>query len=233
MDEKKIKLTDLLEVCLNFKRDPSKINQLKLTEMTAALICREYLPVAEKKIALVLILNSVTAGEEDAIELEQKLHIGKIVFGLMSYVVNLENNLSNAALKEEIVDLLFETGIADEIYSKCSKDFNRLCEMVTEALNFSNIFKIVSVTSLYNNDNLTEFINEVRSMKKELTPEMLQNLKDIVIEGSPEFKTLKEGFIEKILGDVMDGDFNTLDQQPANVELNPKVEEEVEDKEEA
>lgn len=210
-ENKKIKLTDLLGVCLDFTRDPSTKNSVKLTEMSAKLECREYLPVENKRLALILILNTVKSETNDPVDLEVALYVGKIVYGLMAYVVNLENDLMGAALQPEIVDLLFETGIAGEVLSKCEADYNRLCEMVQGSLNFSNIFKIVQVTELYDNESLDKLVEEIKNTKKEFTPEMLQNLKDIVKESSTEFQTIKEGLIESTLDKIMDADFDTLE----------------------
>lgn len=211
-EQEKIKLTQLLEACLDFTRDPTPANELKITEITKDFVIREYLPLSEKQAQLTLIVGSIPDEGFNAFTAETWLTINKVLFGILAYVTNLEYDLDLISSKPVVVDLLYQTGVIDLVLEHASKDFERLDKMISEAINFSNIFRIAETASLFSQDKIEEFVKEVRSLKQELTPEALKDLKAIVAAGSPELKALKETVVEQAVGNVMEADFDKLEE---------------------
>ncbi len=224
-EQEKIKLTDLLGECLEFKREPSEKQDLVVMALINRFIVKEYIPLGEKIAKIALILGGLNSEGLDQFEVETQLTIGKIVYGVLSYVDNLENDLDRLSMSASVVDLLYEMGVIDAILEHCSKDYARLDKMVDETVNFSNLFKLVETTSLYSSDSIDEFVKEISSFKTELTPEMLKDLKSIANSAAPEFSALKETLVDDALDKVMDVDFNTLKEQPAEVEKEKPEEE--------
>lgn len=207
-EQNTIKLTHLLEACLDFTKDPSPANELKVVEITKLFVYREYIPLVEKQIQIAAIIGGIPGDEYDALVCENWLVMGKIVHGVLSYVVNLENDLDRAAMTPAVVDLLYKMGIIDDILGHCQKDYERLEKMVDDVVNFSNLFRLVQTAELFDPSALAEFTKELREMKQELTPEMLKDLKSFAVSGSPEFEILKEAVADEAIGKAMEGDFN-------------------------
>lgn len=231
MENEKIILTDLLEACLDFKREPTPKNEAIIKSITDRFIIKEYIPLAEKIVQVSLILGNISSDNLDQFEAETWLALGKVVYGIMGYVDNLENNLDKLSMTTAVADLLYEMGVIDEVLKHCEKDYRRLEKMVDECMNFTNIFRIMETTRLFSKDNIDEFIKEIHSFKSDLTPEMLENLKSIANAASPEFEALKETMVDEALSRAMDVDFRSIKEteQPATEEPKEEVKEEEED----
>ena len=104
-EQNKIKLTDLLEACLEFKRDPKPENELAIKAITNRFIVKEYIPLADKIAQVALIMGLVHSDNLDQFEAETWVVIGKVVYGIMAYVDNLENNLDRLSMSATVVDL--------------------------------------------------------------------------------------------------------------------------------
>lgn len=231
-----INLTTLLEACLAFKKDPTPANELKIQQITKDFVIREYLPLSEKHIRVATIVGGISEDELDAFVAENWFALNKVVYGILSYVTNLHNDLDRASLTPAVVDVLYEMGIIDLILDSAGKDYARLEKMIDETINFSNIFRIVETATLFNQDKLDKFIEEIRSLKTELTPEMLADLKSLAVAGSPEFKALKETLMDEALGRAMDSELASLGrgkaENPTDSEKHPEQEEVSEEKKE-
>ena len=210
MKDNKIKLTDLLEACLDFKREPTADKEQAIKAITDRFIIKEYIPLSDKITQVALVLGLISSDKLDQFEAELWLVIGKVVYGIMGYVDNLENNLDKLAMSAVVVDLLYEMGVVDEILKHCEKDYLRLEKMIDETMNYSNIFRIMETTRLFSKDNIDEFVKEIHSFKTDLTPEMLENLKSIANAAAPEFEALKETMVDEALSRAMDVDFRSL-----------------------
>lgn len=212
MAEEKIKLTEVLEACLDFKRDPTAQNEMAIKKYIDRFIIKEYIPLSEKIVQIALIMGNISSEKLDQFEAESWLAIGKVVYGIMYYVDNLENNLDKLSMSAPVVDLLYEMGVIDEVLKHCEKDYIRFEKMLDETMNFSNIFRIVETTSLYNSDNIADLVKEILEFKKILTPEMLADLKSIANSADPAFTALKETVVDSALNKVLDVDSKELEQ---------------------
>ena len=228
-EQEKIKLTDLLGACLDFKREPTPENDLAIKAIVNSFIIKEYLPLADKLTQLSLILGNITSDSLDQFEAEMWVVIGKVVYGILAYVDNLENDLDKLSMSAQVVDLLYEMGVVDNVLEHCEKDYHRLEKMLDETMNFSNIFRIVETTRLYNSDSIDKFVEELESFKKDLTPEMLENMKSIANASDPAFKAFKDTVVDEVLNRVMDVDFKDL----KGAENSEKPEETKEEKKES
>ena len=232
-EQNKIKLTSLLEACLDFTRDPSPANELKVAEIANLFAYREYIPLIEKQIQVAAIIGGIPGDEYDALVCENWLVMGKVIHGILPYVVNLENDLDKGAMTPAVVDLLYNMNIVDSILEHCEKDYKRLEKMVDDTMNFTNLFRLVQSVELLDPSKLDEFMKELREMKQELTPEMLANLKSLAVSASPEFAALKEAVADEAIGKAMEGDFNFAtkpveDKQEPKEEQKPEAEEKAE-----
>lgn len=208
----KIKLSDLLGTCLEFKQKPTVENEKKIHTLISQFQIATYIPLKQKEIILIIILNNCTTKDLDAVTTEMNLVVAKTIYGMLSYVVNLENDLEFAAFDAGAIDLLYEMEIIDNVLKFCSADYNRLEKMIEETMNFSNLVRLANLANLMAPENIDKFTQTILDMKTELTPERLDNLKSLASSGSPEWAALKETVVDEVLGRVMDKEFNDIEK---------------------
>lgn len=205
----KIKLTELLHKCLEFKKDPTEEKYGEVYNIVDKFQIRTYLPLVNKQLATIIIVGC--AGEDtDAVEAAINIHVAKTLYGILAYVTNLDIDIEFGAVTLGIVDILYEIGIIDKILEYCNTDYKRLESIYNEAFNFSNAEKIAGVPSLFSEEKLDEVINTLKSLKTDLTPEMLETIKKISTETSPEWQALKESVGEQIHNSIMSKTVSTL-----------------------
>ena len=82
--------------------------------------------------------------------------------------------------------------------------------MLCAILVLSNIYKIVETAEYFRSDNIDALVKQLEAARKELTPEMLENMKSILNGQSPEWKALKESVGDMALGNALDKDIDSL-----------------------
>ena len=100
--------------------------------------------------------------------------------------------------------------------------------MVNDVVNFSNIFRLVQTAELFDPKKLGEFVKELKELQKELTPEMLADMKKLAVAGSPEFAILKEAVADEAIGKAMEGEFNAATAIPEEKKEEEPAEEKAE-----
>lgn len=205
-EQEKIKLSELLADCLAFEKDPTPANEIKVLEKTQLFVYREYIPMVEKQIQIATIIAAIPGEDDDALAAENWITMGKVVYGLLSYVINLENDLERFGLTPAVIDTLYRNNIIDSILEHCEKDYKRFEKMLDDVINFSNLFRITQTASIIGGDRLEAFIKELRELKQDLSPELLEQLKSLAVAGSPEFAVLKEAVADDAIGKILAGD---------------------------
>ena len=88
MENEKIKLSQLLELCVKFKQDPSdNATYQEIQKLRSQFQIKQYLPLLQKEIAVICIVAAIREGE-DAIDAAIKINLAKILYGLFRYVDN-------------------------------------------------------------------------------------------------------------------------------------------------
>ena len=134
-----LKLSDYVILCSEFEKDPEDSSKLEaIDEFISKVDIREYLPLREKEIIAMEIVTSINQ-DFNAPATAAFLEIGRITKGLLSYCVNLENDLSIVSYNYFVVDAIYEYGLYDAIASRCEKDYKRLAKMIDDIINATNI----------------------------------------------------------------------------------------------
>lgn len=221
----KIKLSDILLGCLDFLQEPSKDNQEEMEALWNKIMIREYVPLEEKTKLILPIINQAQVDDENAVLMNMRIEIGKVFLGLvLGYCVNIENDLNIASLQVSLYDLIYSTGFVDWILNNgARKDYEKLCQMVDNSLNFSNILNLLSAFSTFDETNIKAFNDTIDSLKTELTSEKMDFLKKMTVVGTPEFeefsKSLSETALKKVLGE------KKIDENKKNINiLKEKIE---------
>lgn len=211
--EEKIKLSELLNICLSCKYDSNNQQHFQdLQTLLGKMQIRQYLPLIDKELAILSIISASEQGS-DFSDSEMRLEIGKIIFGLFGYLTNFENDISFEGLTYSVIDSLYELDVIDHILEFCKKDYERLEKMLYNMMNFSNIEKIAKISEALSTDKLDAVASSLKNLKKDLTPEMLEAVKTISTDTSPEWKDAQAMFKEILMKNLEEKEFETLGEK--------------------
>ena len=210
MDEK-IKLSDILSLCLKCYTEPNNEELIKkVNEICKNFIIRPYLPLIDKQILLFSLLSNLEKAEDfgDSV---MRLEIGKVIFGVFGYVLNLENDIDFEKLNYATIDALYELGVVDYIYSFCQADYVRFEKMIDSAISISNIEKLAEVSSDMSDEKIDNLVDTLKEIKAEFTPEMLANLKEITVGNNDDLKDFSKAIGDVVYENAVKKQFRTLD----------------------
>ena len=186
-------LKEVLKVCADFISAPEdKEKVAAYNDMCQNLVIKSYMPMQEKVIAIVrIVLDSDKDYEMPATFFMAGVEIASLFDGLISYT-NLEQNLTIDDKNYENYDLLYQSGFADYILQFCQRDYDRLVHMIERTMSFENLNELTSSMREMNVGALEGLTNELRNCKKDLDPEVLRNMADILRYNDPNLGRLKE-----------------------------------------
>lgn len=190
----KIKLSNILKAYIEFKDNPDEEHWKKVGDLISEIKIREYLPLLDKQLALTIILNKIEYQDKDAIATQMNLEIAKVIYGLLAYCINLENDLGfEALLNGFVVDALHTCGLVDAILDICEKDYKVLCESIQSAVNFSNIFRITETMTLFSPEKLDELKKTTEDLRQlTLSSDKIDKLVKIFEANDPNTMALME-----------------------------------------
>lgn len=186
-------LQEVLKVCADFISAPEDAKKVTAyNDMCQNLVIKSYMPMQEKVIAIVrIVLDSDKDYEMPATFFMAGVEIASLFDGLISYT-NLEQNLTIDDKNYENYDLLYQSGFADYILQFCQRDYDRLVHMIERTMSFENLNELTSSMREMNVGALEGLTNELRNCKKDLDPEVLRNMADILRYNDPNLGRLKE-----------------------------------------
>lgn len=209
-EDQPVLLSELFLACERFEQDPTDENNDKLQKMIQSLQVKTYIPILDKELIMVDILSAIP-DEFDAPGCSGYLETGKVMYGLLSYVVNLENDLNGLSVFFGVYDALVMHGVVDYILQFASKDYAILDRMVSDAMSFTNITRLLQTASLFDEKAYTQWKGLLTDLKASFTPEMLDAIKKISAENSDEGKIVADSVIETTLNKVYDRDLKKAD----------------------
>ena len=196
---------EVLKVCADFISAPEdKEKVAAYDDMCQKLTVRSYLTMQEKVIALVrIVIDSDKDYDVPASFFTAGVEMACLFDGLISYT-NLEQDLSIEEKNYENYDLLYQSGFADYVLGFCQKDYNRLVCMMERTFSFENLMELTSSIKEMDVGALDNLTNELRNCKKDLDPEILRDLADILRYNDSNLSRLKEVLgtesLDKVLG---------------------------------
>ena len=201
----KMTVKEVLKVCADFISAPEdKEKVAAYDDMCQKLTVRSYLTMQEKVIALVrIVIDSDKDYDVPASFFTAGVEMACLFDGLISYT-NLEQDLSIEEKNYENYDLLYQSGFADYVLGFCQKDYNRLVCMMERTFSFENLMELTSSIKEMDVGALDNLTNELRNCKKDLDPEILRDLADILRYNDSNLSRLKEVLgtesLDKVLG---------------------------------
>ena len=223
-NEEKIKLSDILEKCLEFRQNPTEDAFKEAGKIIAMVDVRERLSLAEKGLSLISMLEGVK-DNDNPIECAFDLTAGFFFKGLLSYATNLLIDIPQTMMNIETYDLLVALGFEDHMLKYCEKDVRALRKMLDDAVNFSNLYRLVNVSKLISPEGVAELDKVIRDLKETLSIEKIRELKGLLVESDPAWSALKESVGEDIVFAKTVDDVAKLDGSLQEAEGEPLPEE--------
>ena len=95
---------------------------------------------------------------------------------MLSYCTNVVNDVGSLNNTFLTYDLYFQHGLVDCILNKCEADYNRLCHMVDNAVQFSNIYRLIQSTEFFNDEEYDKWLAAMADIKDTINSENLQEI---------------------------------------------------------
>ena len=216
-----IKLSQLLDAILAFKHDPTEEHDAKIQELIGKLQIVSYLNVTKKMVAAMKICMNIWNDDKDAIQSGIDLEVNELIFGLLSYIVNLENDVANFGALNLFYDTLCEYGFDEYILKFCKKDFKRLQRLIDKVYNFGSVYRIEKTAELFTPESLAQFASTLKDTVSSLTPEMLADLKSVANAASPEWQAFKETTADEVIDKTL---YSELDKNVRELKSSKRLE---------
>lgn len=170
-----LSLNKYFELCLNFEDNPTSENELAIKTFLSQLQIKDFLSLKQKTIVAITITKDLI-DELDSSGAASTLEIGKLFHGLLSYVINIKDDIGMLNRTFIAYDYCYMYGLADTILNICSKDYQRLCSYIDNMINISNAYRLIQTASVLNDTEYNKWINTMKDLKEQITPEMLKSL---------------------------------------------------------
>jgi len=202
-DTEMLKLSDYLDLSLKFAADPTPENDMAIMDWIGKLQIRDYLPIKQKSMLMMQILLKVDQAY-DAPGAAVHIEMAKVGIGLIAYCANVENDIDAMALTMGVYDNIQMYGLARAIKAVAAEDYRALCDMVDNALNIAHVKELADTAALFSDTEYDKWIEVMKQMREELTPEILEGMIAIGNLTSPEFKDLEKALSATFVQQVND-----------------------------
>lgn len=171
----KIKLSEYVNAALAFDKDPTDENLEKVKKTINRIQVREYVNLNEKQIIMIDMLRTLS-DDFDAVGSAIALERQKTVKGLLAYCVNVEDDLGEMDVFPTTVDMIYQYGLMDYVLEAAGPDYWRLCEMLDNSIQFSNIYRLIETTQLFDDDYYDKWLKAMDELKNQLDSDSLREL---------------------------------------------------------
>lgn len=193
-------LSGILMLCSKFYYYKHQEYADKIQDVKNDLQIRKYLPLEDKANLIMPIIDQAKIVDQSEVMMTMNIEIGKIIIGLLEgYCINLVNDLNITSLQLDFIDLLYQADIIDYVLSFCEKDYNRLCHLIDECLNFTHIVSLLGAFNVLDEKNINNFNSIIKDLDTKMTPDRVALLKQMITVGTPEFVEMVQQMNEKIL----------------------------------
>lgn len=188
-EEDLLSLNQYLTLCLTFEDDPTEENDLAIKAFLSQLQIRDFLPLQEKTTIAITIAKDLI-DELDSSGAASVLEIDKMFKGLLSYVINIDNDIGILDQTFVAYDYCYIYGLADTILNVCSKDYQRFCSYIDNMINVSNAYRLIQTASILNDAEYNKWIETLKDVKNQFTPDMIKGLLavDVMNNGGDELQ---------------------------------------------
>lgn len=188
---------EVLDICNAFIEDSENKEKVEAyNNMLNSLTIRSYLPMQEKVIALV---RTVIDSDKDVDVPESMftagIEISCLFNGLLSYT-NIDKPTNIDVKNYENYDTIYQSGLADYILDFCGKDYKRLVRMLERTMSFENLTDLIKSIQAIDLKELRKTVEELKDITKDVDPELVKNMADIMRFNDPNLSKLSDNLKE-------------------------------------
>lgn len=200
--EGKLLFSDYILKALEFEEHPEDLTKKEaLKEYLDKIIVKNYIPLKEKELLMVNIMNSINK-DYDAPGKAAFLEMSKTITGLLAYCVNIENDISISSILYSVYDVCWQYGLSDIVLKYCADDYNKLCSMVDSAIRIDNIETLIKTTSLFGKESFDKWEKSIQELETHLSSEQFQELKKLVAANDETGEELLNKIQEEALSEI-------------------------------
>lgn len=219
-----LKITTYLIKCADFEKDPENTKILdEINDFISQIQIRSYIPLKEKELIIMDILNSLNA-DFDAPGTAAFLEMGKTNNLLLKYCINVENDMDMLQFTYSPVDLIHQYGLFDAIMEYAQKDYETTSRMLENAINASNIYRLVQTSALYSEESFNEWKKSISELETVLSSDTLREFVDAV-ETKDESSNIAMKHVRDIAVDYVNKEYQKEEEKFENI-LNKFTEKE-------
>lgn len=191
-------LSDYLIACINFEKDPRKENEEVIHNFLNKLVIKGYMTHKDKEINMMSVLTTIPE-EYDAVATAGQYNVSKLVYGLLPYATNLVNDIQLPTLTFYAIDCFYTYGLVDAIIKYCEPDYARWEKMVDDSIRFDGVYKMLNTLALLDSTEYDKWVNTMKELKQEFTPEMIKAMSNLLVEGTEGIERIKKELSEAAL----------------------------------
>lgn len=200
--EEKLLFSDYILKALEFEEHPEDLMKKEaLKEYLDKIIVRNYIPLKEKELLMVNIMNSI-GKDSDAPGKAAFLEMSKTTAGLLAYCVNVENDISISSVLYNVYDICWQYGLSGIVLKYCADDYNKLCSMVDSAISIDNLDTLIKTASLFGKEDFEKWEKSIQELETHLSSEQFQELKKLVATNDESGAKLLNQIQEEALSEV-------------------------------
>ena len=187
-----LKMTQYILKCAQFQEDPENTALYdEISNFCANLVVREYIPLKEKELIVMKILSYLNS-DYDALGAATFLEMGKTNIALLEYCVNLDNDLDfNFLMNLHLTtDVIMQFGLYDEIIKTAGEDYKRLCVMIDNAINASNIYRLLQTAQLFDKQSYEDWKKAIDELQTTVSSKNVQDLINLIDHSDQEGKEI-------------------------------------------
>lgn len=209
-NNEKIKMERLILAAAEWMADPESVEAKKAFEdVSGKLFVRSYMPLDQKMGIIKIAMRYAEDNAEIFGSFSEALEVAltfKVLFAYTNVDIDFDALLNDAAYYE----ILWTSGVCDDILSYCEKDYNRTIAMLERTMNYVHLKEMVGLLSKIDTTDLSKFSDEFERFKTEITPEMLHDIAEIAANSDKHYHDIKN-IIE-------DGALNAVNKMVEDVE---------------
>ena len=92
--------------------------------------------------------------------------------------------------------LIYQSGLADYILDFCGKDYERLVRMLERTMSFENLTDLIKSIQAIDLKELRKTVEELKDITKDVDPELVKNMADIMRFNDPNLSKLSDNLKE-------------------------------------
>lgn len=202
MEEKEIKLSELIAICEKYVTEPSVENMKSYDDLVTNLKIKSYLKYWDKVGVLLTISNLSMCSVEDSLPVvAAQIDSALLLVGLLRYT-NVVVDVLYSDINLEKCDYLFESGLADYIEKYCERDYKRLRKMLERAFSFDGLLAMQETLASVDSAKMADVLKVFGDSLNQLSPEVAESLEKIVEYNDPTLYRMKHDVADAALDQI-------------------------------